>query len=355
MRSIVFWNVERLFAGRASVIQTELDATAPTRQQVTRKVENLRTVIRAIDRIAPIAMLGLCEVETTSLVRRLGQTLDRPLTSVDDVATDSCGFALDGLNIGLLVDRDLFDGPILVQSHVLDRTFDTRDVLECTLSSSRLDLPITVYVNHWASRLASEGEEKRVTAAHFLRSLIRDRVRFRTAEMIGASGVLRVPHRDALEARAATPVIAMGDFNDEPFDPSLSVVDTTPEIEPVLDDVVVRGRSRMDRFRSYRSAPLRLHNPFWAYASGDWGTFYRSPRWRTYDQILLGRGVLEEGQRRLRLVDDSASIYSDPDLTRRDGSPLEMTNRSGKPRRFDQVRGIGCSDHFPVVVLVDGV
>jgi len=351
--SVVFWNVERMFRAAASPLRTELadgDPDAWGKADVNAKLENLRAVLAAVHAEAPLAMVGVCEVETKGLVRRLGQGLPAGLVSVDDVAVDSSGFALDGLNIGLLINRELFDGAVTVTSHVIDRTFDTRDILECTLESSQLDEPVTVYVNHWASRLATEGGEKRVAAAHYLRSLIRDRLRYRTSEMLtGANRSVRVPKQSDLEARADLPIVVMGDFNDEPFDDSMQILSTTPVVKAVREELKVRGRSRTDRFRSYKATPLRLFDPFWQYATGSAGSYYRSPRWRTYDQILLSRGLLRSDSP-LTYVDQSAHVFNDPDVTRPNGESIVFTNRTGKPKSFDSRKGVGCSDHFPVVV-----
>lgn len=354
-RSIVFWNVERLFAAAPSAVRTTLADGEPdewSRADITAKVDNIRSVLRAIAVAHGQPLLvGLCEVETTGLAKRIGQALPFDLTSVDDAVEDSSSFALDGINIGLLYDPDFFDGQVEMTSHILDRTFDTRDILECRLRSSSLPGPLTVYVNHWASRLASEGAEKRINAAHFLSALIKNQVRLDTGELLDGRGRVRVPSQLVLNERADQLTIAMGDFNDEPFDRSVEILNTTSEADAVTNDLNVRGLSRVDRFKSYRNSPVRMFNPFWTFAGGQSGTYYRSPRWRSYDQIMISRGFLNQSSP-AQYRPGSHAAFSDPTLTVR-GRDVEMTNRGGKPKKYSKRDRTGCSDHFPVVIEVD--
>jgi hypothetical protein len=152
-----------------------------------------------------------------------------------------------------------------------------------------------------------------------------------------------VPRQQALEARARAPVVVLGDFNDEPFDRPFDVLNATPELAEVQEGLSVTGRSAVERYTRYAAAVPRLWNPAWALCTGDGGTYYRSPRWRTYDQILLSRGALERWGSCRALAFQAGSVTVD-------GKAVSTQTASGKPRGFNEETGQGASDHFPIVV-----
>jgi hypothetical protein len=290
------------------------------------------------------ALLGLTEVETPQLVRSVADASGLGLKSVEGVVDDGLGFALEALNISLLYDPDRFEAPTRLRSHVIDRTFDTRDILEVWLPDKRTGREVCVLVNHWPSRLSLESADRRVGAAYYVRQLVADVVRFSARELWDPQARrLRVPSRKELEARAAAPVVLMGDFNDEPFDRSLDVLNSTPRRDEVDDDLNVSGRSVAARYTSYAASVPRLLNPTWELCTGDIGTYYRSPRWRVYDQILLSRGALAQwGNLR-------AATFQPRQVTV-GGSTVSLETPSGRPRGFDSRTGRGASDHFPIVL-----
>lgn len=358
-RSIVFWNLQRLFAAEGSAIEATLRMRRrePRPEEGSashRLAEKIATIGAVLDRIAVLAgpplLVGLAEIETPALAQRVADAVHgAALTHVDALAPDRAGISLQGLNLSLLVDTDAVAEVEHLHSHVVDRTFDTRDILEVDLRL-RSGQALSALVNHWPSRLASEAESRRLAAAHYVRNLVASKLRFSPAEMWNAPRRrLRVPTNARLEARASHPVVVMGDFNDEVFDDSLEVLNTTDDLQSVRDDLAVRGRSQRDRFASYAASVPRLLNPFWSMV-GRTGSYYRSPRWRTYDQILLSRGFL--GRRAPVAFDpDSAFIFDERTVERRDGQQVQLTNRGGKPVGHSLRRG--CSDHFAVVVSVD--
>lgn len=359
-RSIVFWNVARLFGSGGSPIEHALtlddDRARATANQVDRKIEVIAATIDQIARLAGAPLLvGLVEIESSALATAIARRMTTAdLVDVDSVADDQTGLALDGLNISLLLDRAYFDGDIVLRSHLLNRAFGTRDILEADLGRRDSDRSFAVLVNHWPSRLTWEGAALRTAAAHYLARLVEEKVRFTLREMWDPEhGKMKVPVTAEVEARADTPVVVMGDFNDEVFDDSLSILGTSPDTEPVVDDLKLRGRSDEQRFRTYRDSKVRLLNPFWSFV-GKEGSHYRSPRWRTYDQILLGRGLVA-GHRGApaRYIEGTARIHSAKHVQLPDGTEFALTNRGGKPIDYERDNDRGCSDHFPVFAVVD--
>lgn len=357
-RSIVFWNLQRLFGSSGSPIEHALNADDEEEGGVTAgTVEEKTAIIAAVlERIGEVAgpplVVGFAEIETAELAREIGRRVrGASLVAVDDRAHDDTGFALDGLNISLLFDETAFGGVARLRSHVIDRSFITRDILECdllTASGARL----SVLVNHWPSRLIGEAADLRISAAHYAASLLAEKTRFGLQEMWDAEAkAIVVPPAEDLLQRANIPVVVMGDFNDEAFNASLETLGSTNDSDAVKDDLRLRVGDRKARFRSYsRSKPL-LYNPFWALV-GRKGSYYRSPRWRGYDQILVSRGTLT-ADASLRLVPASVDVFAEAEVTLADGRTIALTNRNGKPIAYDPVKQRGCSDHFPVHVSVE--
>lgn len=359
-RSVVFWNCSRLFGSGGSPIEHALTLDDPdsraTRAQVSRKIEVMAAVLDAIAvAYGPPVLVGLVEIESSALAGEIAAAVrSAHLVDVDSLAEDETGLVLDGLNISLLVDTTAFPGPVRLRSHLIDRAFGTRDILEVDITVAPDRPPLSVFVNHWPSRLSSDGLARRHAAAHYAARLVNEKVRFTLREMWQAETAhLDIPTQDEAVKRARAPVLVMGDFNDEVFDASLAILDSTPDTSAVVDDLNLHGRTDRDRFVTYRDSSPRLYNPIWAYAAGG-GSYYRSPRWRTYDQILLSRGLLEPRHAwPLQYVADSARIVDFTTVTLGDGSVYSLTNRGGKPIAYQPAKDRVCSDHFPVLAVFD--
>lgn len=357
VRSVIFWNVQRLFGSAGSPIEYALsgddDAAAASQEAVEGKIETIAAALDLIaERAGPPLFVGLVEIETDDLSHAIAaRVTSTELETVDRLGDDRTGIALDGLNVSALVDSSLVTSISGLTSHVIDRTFSTRDVLECHLDLAGLG-SLAVFVNHWPSRLSAEGASRRVSAAHYVNRLVAAKTRYRLHEMWDAERkILDLPNADEMRQRAHTPVIVMGDFNDEPFSASIELLGSTNDADAVKDDLEVKGHTTKERFRTYTASAPRLYNPWWHFV-GRSGSYYRSPRWRLYDQIMLGSGLLQS-KAPIRIIPDSQTILDAENVTRADGTDWPLVNRGGKPIAFDLGCARGCSDHFPVYLQIE--
>lgn len=167
---------------------------------------------------------------------------------------------------------------------------------------------VHVVVVHWPSRVIDQ-------VAH----------RLKCGEAV-QSVVQRLSDEEADPA-----VVVMGDFNDEPFDPSMTM----------------SLQATRDRSAARRSRHL-LYNPFWRLlgerdpmeqevpARGAGTVFRRSARgtnWQTFDQILVSPALLR--RHGWTLVENATSIL-----------PLELLrSEAGRPRMG--------FDHYPVGVTLE--
>jgi endonuclease/exonuclease/phosphatase family metal-dependent hydrolase len=172
------------------------------------------------------------------------------------------------------------------------------------------DVPLHVFLVHWPSRAKQHQEEQRKALGHELQRKV-----------------------DALHrgAEAPPPVVIMGDFNDEPFDESVS--------HALLGS---RDRTLARRKKGH------LYNPFWRLlgerqtlqdeAGGRLGAgtcWYRSntsTQWYTYDQILVSSSTLAgDGW---TLWEEATQVWQRPPL---------LSARGRLASDFD---------HFPVVGML---
>jgi len=129
-------------------------------------------------------------------------------------------------------------------------------------------------------------------------------------------------------------VIAMGDFNDEPFDRSLA--------EYALSERVER------RVKSLRSRKPYFLNLMWRLMGSGVGTYYHDGTPAMLDQIMVNRPVLRDDSP-FEVFQTTLEIFRLPEMQTTSGAP----NRFGRPssaRTFDES---GFSDHFPITVVVE--
>ncbi|MGH9579197.1 MAG: hypothetical protein ACRD3R_17300, partial [Terriglobales bacterium] len=142
-------------------------------------------------------------------------------------------------------------------------------------------------------------------------------------------------------------IIAMGDFNDDPFDDSL-----------MIHAQALRERGDVERAQS-----AKFYNLSWRYLTqlvtdhqGNQrtldGTLYFDDDANLFDQILVARGLLT-GPGQLRVVESSARIEAFPTMV--DHRLGEGPIRFGLPKgnATANVNQAGFSDHFPVSVVIN--
>lgn len=298
---VAFWNVENLFDTDDDPTNEGDDEYLPAREwtddRYRRKLEHLAQVLSSVQPHA----LGLAEVENRRVLDDL----------VAQPALAELGYRIvhrdspDKRGIDLaLVYRAPFTlaGEDAVHLHPIDMPGapTTRGVLEVPLRIGTDTL--SVLVNHWPSRGGDRDGAFRAVAGKVVRGLVQ-----------------RIGH-DA-------DVLVIGDFNDDPFDPSI-----TESLR------AVRSRNAVLE----RTDEKALFNPSWSLlANSDEGTHYfnRDWVWNVFDQVIVSRGLLDAAG--FQLVDGSTQIHA----------PAALRDEYRRPRFFRRVRdgwSEGYSDHFLV-------
>ncbi len=316
-----WWNLENLFdvdgaLDRPEWLQKELkgelkewNATA-----LMQKLSQIAQVITAMNNGAGPDLIGVCEIESRAVLEKLVASLNLPSRNYDIIHEDTQDKR--GIDVAFIYDTQQFDvetdagsGKKMIFSHLIQKRSATRDIVQVNLVSKQGE-PFIVIGNHWPSRMGGELESEPYrmiageTLAYFMQRI--------------------------QELRKDVPVFVMGDFNDEPFNRSMS-------------DYALSTHSRSKVTRA-RSRPMLL-NLMWRLMDGSRGTHSYGNVWGMLDQVLLNKGALKkEG---LYCKPEDINIFTIPGMV--DGNKIV---RHGRPCKKKEYNPNGFSDHLPVTFLV---
>jgi hypothetical protein len=196
-----------------------------------------------------------------------------------------------------------------VFSHFVLRRTATRDILQVTFQTVAHQRQLIVLGNHWPSRSGGQAESEAYRAM--------------------AGETLAYFHQRVLEVKGdTTPVLAMGDFNDEPFNTSL----VNYALSQRVPSIVLKGQN-----------PYFL-NLMWALTGKGLGTLYFD-RPNMLDQFLINRNWIKSTSR-FKVNPDTANIVKLAPMVDKKGQPIPFGGM-GKP-----VNQNGFGDHFPFELVI---
>lgn len=338
---VAFWNLENLFApegfpGREPWIADAMrnDLEGWTQVLFDQKVGQLASIIVQMKSGAGPDLLGVCEVENRFALQAVADRLNglRPNRNYQLVHVDATRDQR-GIDTAFIFDSNVLDtNPQELFSHWVMRRTGTRDITQATFITRPGGNELIALANHWPSRSAPAGRGPQYSAG------------FRAT----AGETLGYWHERIREVKGTNAaIIAMGDFNDDPFDASL-----------VIHTQALRERGDVARAQS-----AKFYNLSWRYLTqmvtdrqGNQraldGTLYFDGDANLFDQILVARGLLT-GPGRLRAVEASTRVEAFPEMV--DHRVGEGPIRFGLPKgnAAVNVNPAGFSDHFPVSVAID--
>ncbi len=330
---VAFWNVENLFGPEdhphridwiASRIEGDLKGW--TQEPYDTKLQQLARIIGLID----ADILGVCEVEDAYVLADLVAAVAPSLPDRDyGVIHVDSPEEKRGVDTAFLYDRAKFSvDDTLIFSHFDMRRTGTRDIRQATFRSVAHGQDLVVLANHWPSRSggAAESAGFRAVAAETL-GYWHERIREETGK--------------------ETAVSALGDFNDDPWDASITF----------------NARGTRERGDVQRAGSARFYNFAWEYLRFDAtdhkggrrrldGTLYYRNNGNVFDQILASPSLVKTRDTAFRALDGTARVEAFPEM---------VDHRvSLGPRRFGLPGGnsgknadtTGFSDHFPVSVVL---
>jgi endonuclease/exonuclease/phosphatase family metal-dependent hydrolase len=317
-----WWNVENLFDYEDSPRRTDKlrralgkDLKGWTPELRDRKIAQLASTIAAMNSGQGPDLLGVCEVENAWVLERLAEKVSALVPGRRYAVAHADTRDQRGIDVAFLYDDKLLTAPAKERfQHVVMRRTATREIFQVNFKTRR-GRTWTVFANHWPSRSGGHYESDGYRAI--------------------AGETLSYFHERAMEIHGkTTPVMALGDFNDEPFDESL----TRHALSARQRETVIRGTK----------AP-HLWNLTWDVAAREEGTFYFKNQANVLDQVLVNK----------QMALKTAPIRVQPEtVTVESGLPGIAKSRSGtlQPIPFGgmgkPVNEDGYSDHFPISVQV---
>jgi predicted extracellular nuclease len=310
---IAFYNQENLFDTIDTPHKDDAEflpngTYAWTSERYYNKLNNMSTVIAAINNGKGPDFLGMCEVENDIAVNGLIQTLAQKKLAYDMIWFDS-------------KDERGIDNAIIYKKEYVKKSsgfiFDinpdsiggsiTRGILmaDFTLkNNSRL----VILVNHWPSRRGgeSESEAKRIYVAKRVKAIC-----------------------DSLQKRdAKAHILLMGDFNDHP--------DNTSIVQHLKSKPSVKETGKTD-----------FYNPMFALLKEGKGSYNHRGQWNFLDQFMLNQNLVAK-QAKLNYVPASAQAFKADWM-------LETEEKyKGNPKRtFGGKKYLnGYSDHLPIYLYL---
>ena len=309
-----WWNLENLFdhvdAARTERLQKAIGSELKgwTEAVLQRKIDQLGSILRQMNGGSGPDLLGVCEVENRAVLDRLVVSLG-PLGRDYGVAHHD-GTDNRGIDVAFLYDRDVFT-PEEEFSHVILKRSSTRDIFQANFRTDPGRV-LSVIGNHWPSRMGGvyESEPYRILAGETLSYWMS-----RIQELRGADAN----------------VLIMGDFNDEPWDRSLTQYALSTQ-----------SRAKVTHARS-----PRLYNLMFPIAGAGLGTHYFDNFPAVLDQLLVSRGIARTTGE-IRVVPDSIEVVRFPEMVV--GGTYPAPRRFGRPSKPSSFDEDGFGDHFPIAV-----
>lgn len=311
---IMFYNVENYFDTVDDPDKSDNDFLPQgkrhwTYQKLEEKRNAIAKVITAVGEGAPVAIVGMCEVENDYVLNSLVKYSPLKKCGYKFIHYDSQDNR--GIDTALLYDPEQFSP---ISSKPLRISFKdgklTRDVLYVSGTTSFNDT-LHLFVCHTPSRLGGKNNTE-----HY---------------RVGVMSMVKEHCDSILSLNLNANIVIMGDFNDSPSDKSISEALEAIPFSPNTFELEVYDTTR-------------LYNLFYQFVGNPLiGTHKYQSQWSVLDQIIVSGNLLVSGKVNAR----SAYIFRAPFLLEED-----KKNMSVRPKRT--YNGLkyngGYSDHLPVVI-----
>jgi hypothetical protein len=268
-------------------------------------------------------ILGICEVENEYVVRKLADSLKHLQHRYGVIHADTKDDR--GIDVAFIYDSNKFEiekdsesGEKLIFSHFIMKREATRDIVQVNLKTKPSQNRLVLIGNHWPSRGGGqyESEPYRIIAGETLSYFHQ-----------------RILEENSKEEKGNTAILAMGDFNDEPFNRSIT-------------DYALATTSTL-KVKLSKEAP-RLYNIMWPIMAKGIGTFYYNNFPNFLDQFMVSKGIINGSK--VKVKENTAEIVAFPEM---------VTGQYKYPVKFGRpfngtLNEEGFSDHLPIsVVLVE--
>jgi predicted extracellular nuclease len=329
--NFMWWNVENLFDKVNSPNRTEkLERTLKdelkgwTQEILDLKINQLSKIISKVNQSQGPDILGLCEIENRHVLELLAKIIRQQLPSRNYKIVHADTQDKRGIDVAFIYDKKKFDvekdansGEDLVFSHFIMKREATRDLLQVNFKTKAGGKRLVLIGNHWPSRSGGqyESEPYRIVAGETL-GYFHQRI-------------LDVNEKDD---DRNTAILAMGDFNDEPF--SRSITDYALSTGSLLKVKLADNP--------------RFYNVMWSLMTNSVGTFYFNNSPNLLDQFMISKGIVTK--KNFQIKNNSIEIIRFPEMVQ---GKYEIPLKFGRPA--EKLNKKGFSDHFPIAVTLEEI
>jgi len=314
---IAWWNVENLFneekdPDRSEWLERQLkrELKGWTKTVLNKKLKQLAKIISKMnDNLGP-DLLGLCEVEDERVLEKLIDALSS-LNRNYGIALHE-GEDKRGIDVAFIYDKDKFTAAEQFTRRITKRNA-TRDIFQVNFTT-RLGKDLILIGNHWPARMPStyESEPYRIIAGETLSYWVK-----RITEIKG---------KDVC-------ILAMGDFNDEPFSRSMT-------------DYAMSSNNKL-KVTNSRTSPKLFNLMAEEHGRGIGTINIGGPL--MFDHLLASKGLIKSTSK-FKVKKDSAMVENYPEMAY--GS-YKSPKRFGRPSNKNSYNPDGYSDHFPISVIIE--
>jgi len=309
--TFMFYNVENLFDTENNPEKNDDEFTPDSEkawdiEKYEKKLNDIASVIKAVNKAELPEIVGLCEVENMKVLEDLIQTKDLKRGDYGIIHHESPDTR--GIDCALLYNKETFhvlsDEAIPV-TFPFDSSMTTRDILHVEGKTEDNEI-LHLFINHWSSRWGGqkESEPKRLYCAVTLRKAV----------------------DNVMNQDPRAKIIIMGDFNDEPTNRS------------IYEMLLANNKRKNAGDRELFNLMYDGHN------QRNEGSYNYQGNWDMMDQIIVSHSVITDkngwhaGYEDGKILKAEFMLYYDEN--RKDYVP----NRSyGGPNYYG-----GISDHLPV-------
>ncbi|MCD4696429.1 MAG: hypothetical protein K8S16_09345 [Bacteroidales bacterium] len=309
----MFYNVENLFDTKDDSLTNDNEFLPEGNrhwdtQKFYFKLNNIYKVIIAAGEWKPPILVGLCEIENQFVLNKL--VFETPLNNFgyDIIHFESPDRR--GIDVALLYREEFFTIDTAIQIPVMfpfDPDSRTRDILYVKGRFNSNDT-VHLFINHWPSRYG--GYLETIPKRNYV------------------AGVLKVKTDSLFNRQPSATIIILGDFNDEPWNESLSGILQAKDDSAALEQGQLYNLSAICKLES------------------DEGSLKYQGNWNLFDQVIVSGNLLSAGSG-IKIPPPGFQIFSPGFLLEKDEKFL-----GAKP--FRTYNGFkyngGFSDHLPVFI-----
>ncbi len=317
---IAWWNVENLFdvkdaprERRPESIKRKIqaDLTNWTASVLSKKTDNLASVIKQMNSGNGPDIMGVCEIENRYVLELLFgkvKIASRDYKLIHHDMSDN-----RGIDVAFIYDANKYQyDEQNFFHHTVVKRYPTRELVQATLTT-QMGNELVLVGNHWPSRSGGQygSEPYRIIAAETLSYFIQ-RIQEVKKEEMGEDAA----------------IIVMGDFNDEPFDRSLTQY----------------ALSVRDRNKIVRGSNPYLYNLMWPIMGQRRASYVYGGRPIMLDQFMVSKGIAKK----------SGKYNLDEYKVRLEQYDRMVSGSYNTPVRFGQKKPVldGFSDHLPISMVL---